>query len=57
MGKIYLYMVVSTIGFVALFWHDNINTRISTLESHTDTLAHAYQNLQYEVDVIAQRGQ
>ena len=31
--------------------------RISTLESHTDTLAHAYQNLQYEVDVIAQRGQ
>jgi len=32
-------------------------SRISTLESHSDTLSHAYQNLQYEVDVIAQRGQ
>ena len=28
--------------------------RISTLESHLETVGHAIQNLQYEVDVISQ---
>ena len=29
--------------------------RIYTLESHLDALAHVYQNLQYEVDVLTER--
>ncbi len=28
-------------------------SRINILEEHTDKLAHAYQNLQYQVDVIS----
>lgn len=33
---------------VSLLWY-----RTGVLEDHTDKLAHAYQNLQYQVDIIS----